>query len=79
MNAGAWGKSISEVIKSITYLDEFGKVCIMNNIRKLGFRYRKSPFMKRKVILYKKQFDYIKIIPCKLSKLDEMERKYIDY
>lgn len=26
-----------------------------------------------------KQFDYIKIIPCKLSKLDETEKKYIDY
>lgn len=26
-----------------------------------------------------KQFDYFKIIPCKLSKLDETEKKYIDY
>ena len=57
MNAGPWGKSISEVIKSITYLDEFGKVCIMNNIRKLGFRYRKSPFMKRKVIIISCEFE----------------------
>lgn len=51
MNAGAWGKRVSDVIESITYLDEFGKVCEMKNINSKGFSYRKSPFMKRKVII----------------------------
>ena len=51
MNAGAWGQSISDVLESITYLDEFGKVCEMKNIKTKGFSYRKSPFMKRKVII----------------------------
>lgn len=26
-----------------------------------------------------KQFDYVKVIPCKLSKLDETEKRYIDF
>lgn len=51
MNAGAWNHSIGEVIESITYLDEFGKVCEMTNIPSKGFGYRKSPFMKRNIII----------------------------
>lgn len=51
MNAGAWGKMISDILESVTYLDEFGKVCVMKNISSKGFSYRKSPFMKRKVII----------------------------
>ena len=26
-----------------------------------------------------KQFDYVKVIPCRLSKLNETEKKYIEY
>lgn len=71
MNAGAWGKSISDVIKSITYLDEFGRVCIMDNIKKHGFGYRKSPFMKRRVL----------IISCELQLKEDVSsiKLYYDY
>lgn len=51
MNAGAWGKQVSDVLESVTYIDEFGKVCEMKNINSKGFSYRRSPFMKRHVII----------------------------
>ena len=51
MNAGAWEQNISDKLISITYIDEFGKICIMKDITSKGFGYRLSPFMKRKVII----------------------------
>jgi UDP-N-acetylmuramate dehydrogenase len=51
MNAGAWEQNISDKLISISYLDEFGKICIMKDIKNKGFGYRLSPFMKRKVII----------------------------
>lgn len=50
-NAGAWGTNISDVIESITYLNEFGNLCTMKNLENKGFSYRKSPFMKRHIII----------------------------
>ncbi len=51
MNAGSNNKSISDVVESVTYIDELGKVCKMTDISLKGFGYRMSPFMKRKVII----------------------------
>lgn len=51
MNAGSNNKSISDVLESITYIDELGKICKMTDIPLKGFGYRMSPFMKRKVII----------------------------
>lgn len=51
MNAGSHGKSISDILESVTYIDELGRVCIMTDINTKGFSYRLSPFMKRKVII----------------------------
>ena len=51
MNAGSHGKSLSDILESVTYLDEVGKVCTMTNIKDKGFGYRLSPFMKRKIII----------------------------
>lgn len=51
MNAGALNKAISEVLETVTYLDEFGNLCEMTNIYDKGFDYRISPFQKRKVII----------------------------
>lgn len=71
MNAGAWNKSISEVLERITYLDEFGKVCVMDEINDKGFSYRKSPFMKRNVI----------ILSCELRLRKDISsvNRYIEY
>ena len=51
MNAGAHGKSMKDILESIIYIDEFGKICTMTDIESKGFGYRLSPFMKRKVII----------------------------
>ena len=51
MNAGSNNKFISDILESITYIDELGKICTMTNIREKGFSYRSTPFMKRKVII----------------------------
>ena len=71
MNAGAWNHHISDIIESITYLDEFGKICVMEKICDKGFGYRKSPFMKRHVI----------ILSCtiKLTNDDNAFNRYLEY
>ena len=71
MNAGSNGKSLSDVIESITYIDEFGKICIMTNILDKGFDYRISPFMKRNVI----------ILSCNINVKEDIlsMKKYLDY
>lgn len=51
MNAGAWNKQISDYLETVTYLDEFGNLCEMDNINNKGFKYRFSPFQKRKIII----------------------------
>ncbi len=50
MNAGAWNKEISEVVKDVTYLDENANLCLFVS-HKDSFSYRCSPFQKRKVII----------------------------
>ena len=71
MNAGAWNHHISDIIESITYLDEFGKICVMEKLSDKGFGYRKSPFMKRHVI----------ILSCtiKLTNDDNAFNRYLEY
>lgn len=71
MNAGAWNHHISDIIESITYLDEFGKICVMEKLCDKGFGYRKSPFMKRHVI----------ILSCiiKLTNDDNAFNRYLEY
>lgn len=70
MNAGSNNKSISDVLESITYIDELGKICTMNNIKDKGFSYRSTPFMKRKVI----------ILSCiiKLTKDENANKLYLE-
>ncbi len=51
MNAGAYGSCMSDILESVTYLDEFGNLCEMVDLNNKGFDYRSSPFQKRKVII----------------------------
>ena len=56
MNAGAYGGEISECIKSVTYIDENGKI---NTISKseCDFSYRHSVFMGKKWLITRIEFD----------------------
>ncbi len=51
MNAGAYGFSMSDILESVSYLDEFGNLCEMVDLKNKGFDYRTSPFQKRNVII----------------------------
>lgn len=50
MNAGAYGGELSEVIESVTYIDENGDIISMNG-EELGFGYRKSIFQSGKLTI----------------------------
>lgn len=71
MNAGAYGYDMSDILESITYLDELGNICEMTNVKDFGFSYRISPFQTQNAI----------IIACKIKikKADNQELPYQIY
>lgn len=79
MNAGAYGKEFNNIVLQTKYLDEHGKICIINN-KQHEFKYRDSIFKKSKYIilettlLLEKQND-INLIKEKMQELSQQRKE----
>lgn len=76
MNAGAYGKELSNIIKNVTYLDlKYNKVVTIDN-PKCHFSYRHSIFMEMDAIILKTTMVFTKGIKNDIKrKMDEYKEK----
>ena len=72
MNAGANGREMKDIVKSVKCMDYLGNKKTFKN-KELNFDYRKSIFMKEKYIIYEVELELQK------GKKSEIEKKMKDY
>jgi len=79
MNAGAYGREISDYLKSVKYIDGQGEIHEYSH-RPGRFDYRKSPFLDSEKIIVEAEFklDYTEDQP-KMSEILESRRKKLPY
>ena len=72
MNAGAYGKEIKDIVKSVTFIDYEGNIQTLEN-EKLDFKYRTSIFSSKKYIILES------VLKLQKGNKEEIKQKIAEY